>query len=430
MTTLERLFSLETVGIKLGLENIRSLTAALGHPERACPSVHVAGTNGKGSVSAMVERALRAQGYRTGLYTSPHLDRVEERIAINGIPIAPEPFDACARDVLALVDALRADGRLPASPTFFEATTAMAFEAFRRAGVQTAVVEVGLGGRYDATNVVEPAASAITSVDLDHERYLGRTLAAIAAEKAGIAKRGVPLVVGSLPPEAREIVRAAAGAAGAPMVDAAGFIHRFELSGGVATVWGAIRAGSFGPVRLGLRGGHQVANAAVATALVDTLDARGLPVGVDSLVAGLTDVCWPGRLEWLTTRQGVLLIDAAHNPAGTAALASYLIDAGVAPLPVALAVMEDKDLTGMVGPLVPVASRFVATEARSARALPADTLAARLAALVPGVSVDVEPDPLRAAARAMADGRGVAAGSIYFTGPLRARLIEAGARSI
>lgn len=430
MTTYDRLFALESFGIKLGLDNIRTLVEALGHPERGYPTVHVAGTNGKGSVSAMVERALRAAGHRTGLYTSPHLDRVEERVAINGSPVGPESFEACTRDVLAVVDALGRDGRLPGSPTFFEVTTAVAFEAFRRATVDVAVIEVGLGGRYDSTNIIQPLVSAVTSIAFDHERHLGRTLAAIAAEKAGVAKTGVPLVVGALPPEAREVVLAEAALVGAPVVDATAAFTRSQVAGGVATVWGAVGSGGFGPVRLSLRGRHQVANAEVATAMLDVLESRGLPVGVDALVTGLSDARWPGRLEWLAVRGSELLVDAAHNPAGAAALASYLIDAGVAPLPVALAVMEDKDLAGMVAPLAGVASRFVAAESSSTRSLRAAELARRLRDLAPEVPVEVEADPLRAAERALSEGRGVAAGSIYFTGPLRARLLEAGARSI
>ncbi|MDH4064656.1 MAG: Mur ligase family protein [Acidobacteriota bacterium] len=430
MTTTERLFALETFGIKLGLDNIRALTSALGHPERAYHTVHVAGTNGKGSVSAMVEHGLRAQGYRTGLYTSPHLDRIEERAAVDGAAVAPEQFESCARDVLAVVDALASEGRLPVSPTFFEVTTAIAFEVFRRAGVEVAVVEVGLGGRHDATNVVEPMASAITSIAFDHEQHLGRTLAAIAAEKAGIARRGVPLVLGDLPPEAREVVLAVAREAGAPVVEAGGAIRRTDVTDGVATVWAENSAGGFGPVRLALRGRHQAGNAAVAIQLMRALDAHGLRMSSESLVAGLSQARWPGRLEWLKTGGGTLLIDAAHNPAGTSALATYLLEAGVSPLPIALAMMEDKDVAGMVGPLAGVASRFVATEAASARSLRAGALAVRLADLAPGLAVEVEPDPARAAAVALADGRAVAAGSIYFTGPLRARLIEAGAQSI
>jgi len=428
VNTHERLLALEAFGIKLGLENMTTLVAALGHPERAYPTIHVAGTNGKGSVCAMVERALRAAGYRTGLYTSPHLDRIEERVAIDGAPVAPVLFESCAGHVLQVVDEARADGRLDVTPTFFEVTTAIAFEAFHRAQVGVAVIEVGLGGRFDATNVIGPVACAITSIALDHERHLGTTLAAIAAEKGGIAKHETPLVIGDLSPEARAAVEAAAEAAGAPVLDAAGVIEETRLERGVATI---TCRGGYPPVRLALAGRHQVANAATAVRLLEVIEQEGLPVGMEAIVKGLSDARWPARLEWLRLADGDLLIDAAHNPAGAEALASYLVEAGVAPIPVAIAAMRDKDVAGMVRPLARVASRFVATEVAHARSHPAGALAALIEPLAPGIPVEAEPDARRAVARALAHGgRAVAAGSIYFVGPLRARLVESGAVSI
>jgi dihydrofolate synthase/folylpolyglutamate synthase len=429
VTLRERLFGLEAFGIKLGLDNMRTLVGALAHPERAFPTVHVAGTNGKGSVCAMVERALRAAGYRTGLYTSPHLDRLEERMALDGEPIAAARLDASAARVFAAVDAALADGRLPATPTFFEVTTAIAFDAFRAADVDVGVIEVGLGGRFDATNVITPIAGAIVSIAYDHERHLGSTLARIAGEKAGIAKPGVPLVVGAVPEEAMRTIERAAAEAGAPMVPAAGGVSLEALEAGRARVRAHSRRWPALPVLpLSLLGRHQVANAAVAVRLLEVLDARGLPLAADAVTRGLADTRWPARLEWLRTRDGDLLIDAAHNPAGAVALASYLVDAGGSPLPVVLAAMQDKDVNGMVRPLAGVASRFVATTVRSARALPAETLATRIRATVPGTPVTAVAEPGVAVGEALAhDPRAVAAGSIYFVGPLRARLIESGA---
>ncbi len=431
MTTTERLLALEAFGIKLGLDNMRTLVAALGHPERAYPAIHVAGTNGKGSVSAMIERGLRAAGHRTGLYTSPHLDRIEERVAIDGAAVDAATFEGCARDVLAMVDTLRADGRLAVSPTFFEVTTAVAFEAFRRAAVDVAVIEVGLGGRFDATSVVAPVCSAITSIAFDHQRHLGTTLAAIAAEKAGIARRDVPLVIGELPADARAVITASTAEAGAPLIDAAEVDGDVSMSRGVATVRYRGARGIYPAVRLALAGRHQVANAATALRVLELVDATGLTVGPDAILAALTDVRWPARLEWLRTAGGDVLIDAAHNPAGAEALAAYVEDAGVAPLPIVLAVMRDKDLASIVGPLARVASRLVVTQVPTARSWTAAALGARLAELLPGVAVDVEPDPRAAVERALAGHRqAVAAGSIFFVGPLRAALIGSGAVSI
>jgi len=430
VTLRRRLFSLEAFGIKLGLDNMRTLVEALGHPERAYPTVHVAGTNGKGSVCAIVERALRAAGYRTGLYTSPHLDRLEERMAIDGQPVASDRLDAAAGRVFAAVDAAIADGRLTVTPTFFEVTTAIAFEVFRAEPVDVAVIEVGLGGRFDATNIITPVAGAIVSIAFDHERHLGSTLGQIGGEKGGIAKPGIPLVVGALPPEALHAIERVRSEAGAPpLVHAEDAVGLDGLDAGRARVLVRSQRWPGLPVLpLSLLGRHQVANAAVAVRLLEVLSRHGVRMGADAVARGLTEARWPARLEWLRTPDGELLIDAAHNPAGAEALASYLHDAGRAPLPVVLAAMQDKDVDGMVRPLASVASRFVATGVATPRAFAPEALASRIAAAAPGTPVSSVPDARAAIDDALArDRRAVAAGSIYFIGPLRARLIESGA---
>ena len=413
MTPLERLFALEQFGIKLGLDNIRAILAALGHPERAWRSVHIAGTNGKGSVVAMVERGLRAAGLKTGRYTSPHLDVIEERVAINGEAVDRQTFAATTAVVFAAVDEATRTGALTVVPTFFEVSTAVAFEIFRQAQVDVAIVEVGLGGRFDATNVLTPEVTAITSIALDHERHLGTTLSQIAFEKAGIAKPDTPLVIGRLPGEAARRIATVAAAVSAPLIDA----H--------ATTTDRV----YPPLKLALPGRHQLENAAVAVAVLETWSARVSFVPTSAIITGLTDCRWPARLEWLRLAGGgELLIDAAHNPAGAAALATYLRDTDLAPIPMVLAVMEDKDLAGMVKPLLPVASAFVATTVRHGRARTAESLAAALRVLAPGLPIEVEPEPETAVARALARSpRAVAAGSIYLIGPLRARLLKAGA---
>ena len=429
MTLRERLFGLEAFGIKLGLDNMRVLMAALDHPEHACPTVHVAGTNGKGSVCAMVERALRAAGHRTGLYTSPHLDRLEERMAIDGAPVAPQVLDAAAERVFAALDTALADGRLSVTPTFFEVTTAIAFDVFRSAGVEAGVIEVGLGGRFDATNVITPRATAITSIAFDHERHLGSTLASIAAEKAGIVKPGVPLVMGALPEEARAVVERAAREAGAPLVSAGGAIELVAMERGRAHVRPHLARWPGLPVLpVSLLGRHQVDNTATAVRILEVLDAQGLSLTADAVALGVTDARWPARLEWLRLPEGDLLIDAAHNPAGAEALASYLRDAGVPPLPMVMAAMRDKDVDRMVRPLAGVVSRFITTSVDTPRAFAPDALAARIAAALPGTAITAVPDARTAIAEALrGQGRAVAAGSIYFVGPMRARLLESGA---
>jgi dihydrofolate synthase/folylpolyglutamate synthase len=413
MSPLDRLFALEQFGIKLGLDNIRTILAAMGNPERAFRSIHIAGTNGKGSVAAMVERGLRAAGLRTGRYTSPHLDRIEERVALDGAPVDRATFETVTGHVLAVVDEARATGTLTASPTFFEVSTAVAFEIFRHHAVDVAIVEVGLGGRYDATNVLTPTIAAITSIALDHERHLGSTLSEIAFEKAGIAKDGVPLVVGRLPKEAAARVAKVAADAGAAILDA----HATTTDR------------RYPPLTLALAGRHQLENAAVAVAIMERWSVMVSPVPTEAIVTGLTRCEWPARLEWLRLPGGgELLIDAAHNPAGAAALASYLQDTSSPKLPIVFAAMADKDLGGMIKALEPVASMFVATSAPHARARAAEAMAADIRKHTGSVHVIAAATPELAVERALEHSpRAVAAGSIYMVGPLRSRLVAAGA---
>jgi dihydrofolate synthase / folylpolyglutamate synthase len=413
MSPIERLFALEKFGIKLGLDNIRAILAALGNPERAWPSIHIAGTNGKGSVAAMVERALRAAGLRTGRYTSPHLDRVEERVAIDGAAVDRAMFEGVTAHVLDAVDGALANGTLSVMPTFFEVSTAVAFEIFRRRHVDVAIVEVGLGGRFDATNVLTPEITAITSIAFDHQRHLGHTLSDIAFEKAGIAKPGVPLVMGRLAPEAAARVEKVAADVGAPVVDA----HAAKTDR------------VYPPLTLSLVGRHQVENAAVAVAILEQWSATVSHVSTEAIVTGLTECEWPARLEWLRLpRGGEVLIDAAHNPAGAQALASYLDDTRCPKLPIVFAAMADKDAAGMIKALEPVASTFVATSVPHSRARSADEMAAEIRKHAPNVPVIAVAPPEAAVMQALEhSAKAVAAGSIYMVGPLRARLIEAGA---
>lgn len=430
---IQRLFALEQFGIKLGLDNIRRLLSAFGNPHERFDAVHIAGTNGKGSASAMVERAARHAGHRTGLYTSPHLARIEERIAINGEPITEERFRDVTIDALALMDRLRREGSLATTPTFFEVTTAIAFEAFRRLGVQVGVIEVGLGGRFDATNVVTPRVAAITSIALDHEKHLGNSLAGIAFEKAGILKRGVPAVVGAVHPEARSVIEDVAKHEGVPLVDADWrLLDHVAVRKGRATITVTTPRACYRDITLALAGRHQVANALVAIRTLETLDAVGARLDTDDIVAGLTDVVWPARLEWLRLNpQRALLIDAAHNVAGAHALAQYLTDSGVAPLPIVLAVMKDKDVGGIVAALARVASSFIATSVPTLRALAAAALTGHMRRVAPNLRVDTIDDVDQAVEAAFSTShKAAAAGSIFFVGPLRARLLAAGALSL
>ena len=432
MTPVERLFALEHFGIKLGLAAMQAVLAELGQPQDAWASLHVAGTNGKGSVSAMTSAALTRAGYTVGRYTSPHLVHVEERIAIGGQAVSVDVLSAALGRVFVAVDALVAKGLLAAVPTFFEVSTAAAFLIFAETRVDVAVVEVGLGGRFDATNVITPVAAAITTIDFDHERHLGTTIAAIAREKAGIAKAGVPLVVGDVPDDALDVIESVARHAGAPVTRARhDAVVDGRLDAGHVRMTVRTPVAEYGPVRLGLAGWHQAGNALVAIRLLEALGARsGMRVPPEAVIAALAEVRWPARLEWLRhpASGARVLVDAAHNPAGARALAAYLGETTASGLTLVTSVMADKNVAGVVGPLLPYVGRVVATAAHLTRATDPAALAAQVAALGPaGLVVEVEADPARAVARALALPAPVLlTGSIYLVGPLRAALVAGG----
>src|SRR5687767_6011003 len=420
MSSLDRLFALETFGIKLGLQNIGRLCDALGHPERSFAALHVAGTNGKGSVTSMAHAALLAAGVRAARYVSPHLADLSERFVIGDTAVDAPTLRAVADDVLALVDRLRADGTLDVTPTFFEVTTAMAFEMFRRAKVEVAVIEVGLGGRFDATNVVTPAAGAITTIGLDHQQHLGSTLAEIAIEKAGIIKPGMPLVAGDLPEEALAVIRRIAAEREAPLIEAARDVKiDVSMEAGRARLTLRPPAARYGPLLLALRGAHQVANAVVAVRRLEAARARGVSLTRSAIERGLAEVEWPARLELLTleNRRRVLL-DAAHNADGARALAAYLKRWHPERPALVISVMRDKDVDDILALLLPVTSDVVVTLAPSPRAVPVAELAQRVGDLQSGLgltrSVTEVADPANAIAAALSHADTICiAGSIF-----------------
>ncbi len=403
------LYGLQSHGIKLGLEGIRTLLALLDHPERATPSMLVGGTNGKGSVAAMLDAMLGASGHRTGLYTSPHLVRPNERIRIAGEDITDGEFHRVLGVVRAACERGLAEGRLEAHPSFFEVMTAAALFAFHDARVDAAVLEVGLGGRLDATNATEPLASAIVTVSLDHLETLGTTLEAIALEKAGIVRAGRPVVSGVAQPAIVTVLRARCDAIGATWIDA----RAAKLPSGV---------------RLSLDGTHQRDNARVAVAAFEAFS-RELGHAPDprAMRHGLETARWPGRLQLIEGAPSILL-DGAHNVAGAEALAAHLALRG-GPKPVLLlAAMADKNLPGILGPLVPHIASVVATRPAVARAADSKDVAAAARAL--GLPAGADPDPARALekARALAGPGGLVlvAGSLYLVGAVTA-VLEGGA---
>ncbi len=428
---------LESLGIQPGLERITALLERLGDPHRGLPSVIVAGTNGKGSVVAFLAAMLEAAGIEAGVYTSPHLVRFSERIRVGAETIRDGDLAGLTDEVRRAVEAMRREGL--SSPTYFEATTALAFLHFRRRRVPLAVLEVGMGGRYDATNVAMPLACAITPIALDHTQFLGTTVGEIAFQKAGIVRHGVPVVVAAQPPEAERVILAAAAADGAPAIPTSAC--RVEPAAGFSDppdVAFTTPAGHRHRARLALRGDHQVDNAATAVLLAEMLRDGG-PFAIDdaAIDRGLASARWPGRLELRPGGAGGpvaggssagadlgvdLLLDGAHNPAGCRILAGYLRNHQAArPRRVLLfAVMRDKPAAEMLSILRDVADEAVVTTLPLPRATPASELE-RLArdAGIPAASA---PDPRaaleRAAERAGSGGLVVACGSLYLVGAL------------
>lgn len=400
-------------GIKFGLETSRALAAELGHPERAYPTLLVAGTNGKGSVVAYVDAVLRASGLRVGRYTSPHLVRVNERIGVGGREIAPAALDRALLRVRAAAERLVKRGAIPAHPTYFELLTLAALDHFRRARVDVAVLEVGLGGRLDATNISEPCVSAIVSIDRDHEVYLGTTLSSIAVEKAGVLRAGRAAVLGPMGREARLAIAVEARRVGARLVDAQDGVRVQDDADAVTITTPARRYPQVHP----LPGAHQRANVVVALRLLEEARAAGVPVDLRVASQAIGTTRWPGRLQWIAG-DPPLLLDGAHNPAGARALAAYL--EGRRPFVLLFGAMVDKAVGGMAAALFPLAASVVLTRPPLERAAPPKAIA-RAAGLLAG-RAHLEPSPGKALrlARALAHKTPgapvVVAGSLYLVG--------------
>jgi dihydrofolate synthase / folylpolyglutamate synthase len=399
-------------GAKFGLERMRILLSELGHPERGQRFVHVAGTNGKGSTCAIVAKILRHAGFRTGLYTSPHLVEPTERIQIDGTPVTPNEFAQAFEIVHSAAEALLQSDRLDAHPSYFETVTAMALIIFRER-CDMSVLEVGLGGRLDATNVVTPELCVITPVAFDHESFLGNTLESIAAEKAGILKRGTPVVLAAQLP-----------AAGAVISERAHELH-CEVLGAqdlhISDVTTTARKSTFSldgdTYQCGLAGRHQIENAAAAI-----LACRTLGVKTPAIQAGLKDVRWPGRLEFVS-RNPDLVLDGAHNPAGAAALAAYIREfCRRRPVWLVYAAMRDKAIEEVTSQLFPLANRLIVTAPNFPRALRPEAILAvashQNAAVTQTVSEAIEL--ARAAPR---EAMVFFAGSLFLVGEARALLL-------
>jgi dihydrofolate synthase/folylpolyglutamate synthase len=399
--------------VVLGLERMQDALDELGHPELRLLSVQIAGTNGKGSSCAFLDAILRAAGHRVGLYTSPHLVDVNERIQVDGVAIDDATLGARVLDVLLRSPAAR-------EATYFELGTLVALEHFARSAVDVAVLEVGLGGRLDATTCARPRLTAVTRVGLDHTELLGETLAAIAREKAGIFRSQVPAVVAEQPPEALAALEVAAVAAGAPLL-LEGRQFSLDASGRYLGEGWALDG-----LRLGLQGEHQRHNAALAITCARLLERQGIAVDPAAVRTGLAEVRWPGRLEQLAGHPP-LLLDGAHNEDGAAVLRAALDAPPFEGRPVHLVfgVVADKRVEPMLERLLPRCHSASLTPLPTPRSLDPAHYLDQARALCPRVEVFPTPADALAAARAHAtadDGWMVVAGSLYLVGAMKALL--------
>lgn len=416
--SLEALRGLAATGVNFGLERVWELLALLGDPQAGLLAAHIGGTNGKGSTAAMLTAVARAAGLKAGTFTSPHLSSYTERFLIGGRPVAEERLAGLIESHLDLL----APAARRLRPTEFELHTVLALELFREERVDLAVLEVGLGGRLDATNVVRPAVAVITNVTLDHQDYLGGTVAEIAREKAGIVKPGVPLVTAA-EGEALEVIAGACRDSGAPLVRV-GTDVRWETEGDaggeqVMDIYG--RSAVYEGLTLPLAGRHQQVNAACAAAAAEVLGKRAPALDTHAIREGLAAVHWPGRFEVLDGRPTVVL-DAAHNPAAAAALRDTLAERfSSRDIVLVLGVLADKDWAGIAAVLAPAASAVVVTRPPSERAGDWERMAVEAGKYC--ARVETEPDGLAALSRARtlagAGGIVVVTGSIYLVGALR-----------
>jgi dihydrofolate synthase/folylpolyglutamate synthase len=410
------MFRLHRFGIKLGLETINTMLGALGDPQNQFHSIHIAGTNGKGSVAAMVAAILHRAGYRVGRYTSPHLERFNERICINDQPIEDEAVVRSCQRAMAIEN-------LPRHPTFFEFTTAMALDEFARQQVQWAVIETGMGGRLDATNVLHPVLSVITNISLEHRAYLGSTIADIAGEKAGIIKAKTPVVTGVRQPSASKVIAGQASALKAPLYRHGREFHSRRRPKMQFDYYGIHQ--NYRNLCLGLSGDHQVDNASLVLATCELLQHAGrAKISEEALRQGLSDTHWPGRLEMASTAPDIIL-DGAHNLMSARILRRhlrrYLHERSIT---LVIGILEDKPFHNILKDLVPLCRRVIVTQPKIDRAIPIHKLAAAAREFCPNVEVraDVSEAVHLAVTTSAKEDVICIAGSLYVVGEAKTAL--------
>lgn len=369
------LYGLQKYGIKFGLDNTAKLLFLSGNPQNYFSSVHIAGTNGKGSTSAMIASILQAAGFKTGLFTSPHLVSFTERIRVNNEEIREDEVVELTEEIRSTIEGSELN------PTFFEFVTAMGFLYFKRKNIDWAVVETGMGGRLDATNVLLPEASVITSINYDHSEFLGKTISAIAEEKAGIIKDGVPVIMSSQEPSVMDAIKKKA-----EEKDAGLFVYGRDFSAAIKTedtsgsVFNYNGDSNFEDLIISLPGRHQVLNAALALKTIEVISQKPLPntsrLNPDTIRAGLGNIKWQGRLE-LVSKEPPILIDGAHNPSAATILADSLREIFFKiyrRIILIVGVMSDKDIRGIITPLMPLATEIILTAPAYERAASPDVL--------------------------------------------------------
>lgn len=403
-----------------GLVRVRQLLQELGDPHQRLPLVHVAGSKGKGSTCAFIAAAGMAAGLRVGFYSSPHLHRFPERIAIDGAALSDAAFASVAQSVSEASSRLEARSPDLGAVTTFEFVTAMGFVAFAEANCDLAVIEVGLGGRYDATNVITPLVSVITRIDFEHTAVLGNTLAEIAEQKAGILQPGVPVVVAPQEASARLAIAQVADAIGSPLLLGG---HDWDWEGN----WQAFTAsgpwGRWADLSTGIIGPHQVVNACTATMALYLLGQRGLEIPETAIRAGLATAHWPGRFERVLADDRLVVFDAAHTPASAAALTeTWLLEVGEQPATAIIGMGTDKHPASFLAALRPAVQRVIATRADSPRAMDPTLIAAAAAEL--GIPVETLPTVSAALARALEcdDAPVLITGSLFVAGEAREAL--------
>jgi len=403
-----------------GIERMKELARRVGSPEKSLRIAHIGGTKGKGSTAYILERLLRAHGLRTGLYISPHLIDLRERMQINGVEISRRSFCSILNRILPFREAMATEGEAWRT-TFFETVTAMALLWFARRKIDIAVMEVGLGGRLDATNIVEPTVVGISVIDFDHTEQLGKSLTRIASEKAGIIKKGVPVILSRQPLEARRVIETVARGKGSPVVSVGRQIRIAESGDGSFSLITPKR--SYHSLRLSLLGRHQKMNCALAIGMLEALEERDvLNVEPEKVKAALLDVECPGRLE-LLKKKPRLVIDGAHNPVSARALRKTLEEEiACERLILLLGIAGDKDVEGFLRQILPLADEVVATEISSPRGLKAEILARKARRFFSG-NIFVEPLLPKALKKALSiAGAGdliLATGSFYLAGDVK-----------